>query len=167
MTADDDGLRAEGDAERTDYRRYAVSMTNKSAGSVHGDSSRWEIENGSGSIERFMAATTPRSFVLRCSCFAVACLLRSTWRGVDSLIQVELITEYERSPAVTANALLTRLLVDRGLDRTSRRPSARPSVSASAVSTATDGRLSVGDLERSPVRGTSSPLSPPHTPPQI
>ncbi|SEP14377.1 hypothetical protein SAMN04487948_11671 [Halogranum amylolyticum] len=54
-----------------------------------------------------MAATTSKNFVLRFFYFAFACLLYSIWRSVDLLVQVELTGEYDRSPVVTANSVLT------------------------------------------------------------
>lgn len=103
------------DSERTDYGQYAVFMTNKSSGSIREYSSHWEIESGYKSIKRFMAATTSKSFVLRFFYFAFACLLYSVWRAVDLLVQVKLTGEYERSPAVTANTVLTLLKEQTGI----------------------------------------------------
>ncbi len=70
---------------------------------------RWEIESGYKSIKRFMAATTSKNFVLRFFYFVFACLLYSIWRAVDLLAQVELTGEYDGSPIVTANTVLTLL----------------------------------------------------------
>ncbi|RBI59485.1 hypothetical protein DMJ13_23060 [halophilic archaeon] len=97
------------DSDRTDYGQYAVFMTNKSAGIIREYNSHWEIESGYKSIKRFMAATTSKSFVLRFFHFTFACLLCSTWRAVDLLARVELTDEYEQSPVVTANTVLTLL----------------------------------------------------------
>jgi IS4 transposase len=97
------------DSDQTDYRQYAVFMTNAPAGAVREYSYRWEIESGYKSIKRFMAATTSKDFVLRFFYFAFACLLYSIWRGVDLLVQVALTDEYEHSPMVTAQNTLTLL----------------------------------------------------------
>ncbi|GAA5061056.1 hypothetical protein GCM10025751_46900 [Haladaptatus pallidirubidus] len=56
-----------------------------------------------------MAATTSKNFVLRFYYFAFACRLYSICRAVDLLVQVELTSEYKRSPVVTANTVLTLL----------------------------------------------------------
>ena len=102
-------------SERTDYGQYVVFMTNKPAGSIYEYNSRWKIESGYKSIKRFMAATTSKNFVLRFFYFAFACLLYSTWRAVDLLVQVELTGRYERSPLVTANTVLTLLKKQTGI----------------------------------------------------
>ena len=96
-------------SDRTDYRQYAVFMTNAPAGAVREYSYRWEIESGYKSIKRFMAATTSKDFALRFFYFAFACLLYSIWRAVDLLVQVALIDEYEHSPIVTAQNTITLL----------------------------------------------------------
>ena len=70
-------------------------------------SDRWDIESGYKSMKRFMAATTSKSFVLRFFYFAFACLLYSLWRLVDLLVQLDLFDEYDRSPLVTTNDVLT------------------------------------------------------------
>ena len=58
----------------------------------------------------FMSCTrTSVLFVLRFFYFAFACLLYSMWRAVDFLVQIELTGEYDRSPVVTANTVLTLL----------------------------------------------------------
>lgn len=64
-----------------------------------------------------MAATTSEDFVLRFFCFAFACLLYSTWRAVDILVQVKLTDEYEQSPIVTADNTLTLLKKTTGSGR--------------------------------------------------
>ena len=97
------------DSERTDYGQYVVIVMNKSAGTIREYSARWEIESRYKRIKRSMAATTSKNFVLRSFYFTFACLLYSVWRTVDLLVQVELTGEYERSPAVTANTVLTLL----------------------------------------------------------
>ena len=127
------------DSERMDYGQYAVFMTNKSTGMIREYDSRWEIESGYKSIKRFMAATTSKSFVLRFFYFAFACLLYSTWRAVDLLVQVELTDEYKRSPAVTADTILTLLKSKLGLDKNPREaPGDRLLISGSAVLMATN-----------------------------
>ena len=98
-----------------DYGQYAVFMTNKSVGTIREYSSRWEIESGYKSIKRFMAETTSKNFVLRFFYFAFTCLLYSTWRAVDLLVQIELTGRYERSPVVTANTVLTLLKKQTGI----------------------------------------------------
>lgn len=95
--------------DRTDYRQYAVFMTNAPAGAVREYEYRWEIESGYKSLKRFIAATTSKNFVLRFFCFGFACLLYSIWRTVDLLVQVNLTGEYDRSPIVTADNTLTLL----------------------------------------------------------
>lgn len=102
-------------SDRTDYGQYTVFMTNRPAGAIREYSYRWEIESGYKSIKRFMAATTSKNFVLRFFYFAFACLLYSIWRAVDLLVQVELTGEYDRSPAVTANTVLTLLKKQTGI----------------------------------------------------
>jgi len=92
------------------HERYVVFMTSLSRPTTalvewYGD--RWDIESGYKSVKRFMAATTSKSFVLRFFYFAFACLLYSIWRLVDLLVQVDLFEEYDRSPLVTANDVLT------------------------------------------------------------
>jgi len=101
-------------SDRTDYRQYAVFMTNARPG-VREYDYRWEIESGYKSIKRFMAATTSKNFVLRFFYFAFACLLYSVWRAVDLLVQVKLTSEYERSPIVTADNTLTLLKKETGI----------------------------------------------------
>lgn len=101
--------RRRNNSERTDYRQYSVFMTNGDPRLLREYSYRWEIESGYKSIKRFMAATTSKNFVLRFFYFVFACLLYSIWRAVDLLVQVELTSEYERSPVVTANMVLTLL----------------------------------------------------------
>ncbi|WP_254547188.1 transposase [Halomarina pelagica] len=97
------------DAKYTDHRQYSVFMSNGGERYLSEYAYRWEIESGYRSIKRFMAATTSKNFVLRFFYFAFACLLYSIWRAVDLLVQVELTGEYERSPVVTANTVLTLL----------------------------------------------------------
>ena len=46
-------------------------------------------------------------FCLRFFYFAFACLLYSPWRLVDLLVQMDPFEEYDRSPLVTANEVLT------------------------------------------------------------
>lgn len=104
-----------GNSEQTDYRQYAVFMTNTSAGAVKEYSYRWGIESGYKSIKRFMAAMTSKDFGLCFFYFAFACLLCSIWRAVDLLVQVELTGEYERSPIVTADNTLTLLKKETGI----------------------------------------------------
>ena len=53
-----------------------------------------------------MNATTSKAFGLRFFYFAFACLLYSTWRAVDLLVQAELTGEYEHSPVITADNTL-------------------------------------------------------------
>jgi len=101
--------------DQTDYRQYAVFMTNSSPGEIHEYDYRWEIESGYKSIKRFMAATTSKNFVLRFFYFAFACLLYSIWRAVDLLVQFELTGGYERSPLVTADNTLTLLKQQSGI----------------------------------------------------
>jgi IS4 transposase len=102
-------------SERTDYGQYAVCMTNGHPGAVERYQHRWEIESGYKSIKQFMAATTSKNFVLRLFYFAFACLLYSIWRAVDLLVQIELTGEYDRSPVVTANSVLTLLKKQTGI----------------------------------------------------
>jgi len=102
-------------SDRTDYRQYAVFMTNAHPGGVHEYDYRWEIESGYKSIKRFMAATTSKNFVLRFFYFVFACLLYSIWRAVDLLVQIELTGEYERSPIITAGNTLTLLKKETGI----------------------------------------------------
>lgn len=52
-----------------------------------------------------MAATTSTDFVFRFFSFAFACLVYSTWRAVDLLVQVELTGEYERASIGTGDSL--------------------------------------------------------------
>ena len=101
--------RRQDNSERTDYRQYSVFMTNGDPSLLREYSYRWEIESGYKSLKRFMAATTSKNFVLRFFYFAFASLLYSIWRAVGLLVQVELTDEYERSPIVTANTVLTLL----------------------------------------------------------
>ncbi len=96
-------------SKRTDYRQYSVFMTNGDPSLLREYSYHWEIESGYKSIKRFMATTTSKNFVLRFFSFAFASLLYSIWRAVDLLVQVELTDEYEHSPIVTANTVLTLL----------------------------------------------------------
>lgn len=103
------------DSERTDYRQYAVFMTNAPAGAVQEYNYRWRIESGYKSIKRFMAATTSKDFGLRFFYFAFAYLLYSIWRAVDLLVQVELTGEYELAPIVTADNTLTLLKKETGI----------------------------------------------------
>jgi IS4 transposase len=102
-------------SDRTDYCQYAGFMTNGHPGAIELYRHRWEIESGHKSIKRFMAATTSKNFVLRFFYFAFACLLYSIWRAVDLLVQVDLTGEYERSPVVTANTVLTLLKKQTGV----------------------------------------------------
>ncbi len=96
-------------SERTDYRQYSVFMTNGDPSLLREYDYRWEIESGYKSVKRFMAATTSKNFVLRFFYFVFACLLYSIWRAVDLLVQIDVTGEYERSPIVTANTVLTLL----------------------------------------------------------
>ena len=92
------------------HERYAVFMTSLSrpiTALVEWYSDRWDIESGYKSVKRFMAATTSKDFGLRFFYFAFACLLYSIWRLVDLLVQIDLFEEYDRSPVVTANDVLT------------------------------------------------------------
>ncbi len=93
----------------TDYRQYSVFMTNGEPELLREYGYRWEIESGYKSVKRFMASTTSKNFVLRFFYFAFACLLSSIWRAVDLLVQFEVTGEYNRSPIVTANTVLTLL----------------------------------------------------------
>jgi len=54
-------------SDRTDYRQYAVFMTNAIPGAIAEYGQRRDIEQGYKSIKRFMAATTSKDFVLRFS----------------------------------------------------------------------------------------------------
>jgi IS4 transposase len=47
--------------------------------------------------------------MLRFFYFAFACLLYSIWRAIDLLVQIEVTGEYEQSPIMTANTVLTLL----------------------------------------------------------
>ena len=92
------------------HERYIVFMTSLSRPTTalvewYGD--RWDIESGYKSVKRFMAATTSKHFGLRFFYFAFACLLYSLWRLVDLLVQLDLFEEYDRSPLVTGNDVLT------------------------------------------------------------
>jgi IS4 transposase len=102
-------------SDRTDYRQYAVFMTNSHPGAIAEYGKRWDIERGYKSIKRFMAATTSKDFVLRFFYFAFACLLYSIWRAVDLLVQVELTGGYDREPLVTAENTLTLLKKQTGI----------------------------------------------------
>ena len=102
-------------SEHDDHRQYSVFMTNCGSGHLTEYGYHWEIESGYRSIKRFMAATTSKYFGLRFFHFAFACLLYSSWRGVDFLVQVELIDEYEHSPTVTADNTLTLLETETGI----------------------------------------------------
>ena len=64
-------------SEYTDHRQYSGFMCNGNVGLLSEYGYRWEIESGYRSIKRFMAATTPKNFVLRFFYFAFACLLYS------------------------------------------------------------------------------------------
>jgi len=86
-----------------------VFTTNCGCGHFTEYGCRWEIESGYKSIKRFMAATTSKNFGLRFFYFAFSCLLYSLWQVVDLLVQVELTGEYEHSPMVTADNILTLL----------------------------------------------------------
>jgi IS4 transposase len=103
------------DSEHDDHRQYSVFMTNRGSGHLTEYGYRWEIESGYRSIKRFMAATTSKDFGLRFFYFAFACLLYSIWRAVDLLVQVELTSEYEHSPIVTADNTLTLLKKETGI----------------------------------------------------
>jgi IS4 transposase len=103
------------DSEHDDHRQYSVFMTNCGSGHLTEYRYRWEIESGYRSIKRFMAATTSKDFGLRFFYFAFACLLYSIWRAVDLLVQVELTGEYEHSPIVTADNILTLLKKETGI----------------------------------------------------
>jgi len=103
------------DSEYDDHRQYSVFMTNGASGHLTEYGYRWEIESGYKSIKRFMAATTSKDFGLRFFYFAFACLLYSIWRAVDLLVQVELTSEYEHSPIVTADNTLTLLKKETGI----------------------------------------------------
>jgi len=96
-------------SEQADHRQYSVFMTIRGSGRLTEYGYRWEIESGYRSIKRFMAATTLTDFGSRFFYFAFACLLYSSWRAVDLLVQVELTGEHERSPIVTAGNTLTLL----------------------------------------------------------
>ena len=96
-------------SERTDYRQYSVFMTNGEPCLLREYAYRWEIESGYKSVKRFMGATTSKNFVLRFFYFVFACLLYSIWRAIDLLVQIEVTGEYEQSPIVTANTVLTLL----------------------------------------------------------
>ena len=96
-------------SEHTDYQQYSVFMSNRGGSFLEEYAYRWEIESGYKSIQRFMAATTSKNFVLRFFYFAFACLLYSIWRTIDFLVQVQLTGEYDRSPVVTADNTLTLL----------------------------------------------------------
>jgi IS4 transposase len=102
-------------SEHDDHRQYSVFMTNRGSGHLTEYGYRWEIESGYRSIKRFMAATTSKDFGLRFFYFAFACLLYSVWRAVDLLVQVELTSEYEHSPIVTADNTLTLLKKETGI----------------------------------------------------
>ena len=101
-------------AEHDDHRQYSVFMSNR-GGFITEYGYRWEIESGYKSIKRFMAATTSEDFGLRFFYLAFACLLYSIWRAVDLLVQVELTSEYEHSPIVTADNTLTLLRKETGI----------------------------------------------------
>jgi IS4 transposase len=75
----------------------------------------WVIESGYRSIKRFMAATTSKDFGFRFFYFAFACLSYSIWRVIDPLVWVELTGEYEHSPIVTADDMLTLLKKETGI----------------------------------------------------
>jgi hypothetical protein len=101
--------RCRANSERTDYRQYSVFMTNGDPSLLRGYSYRWEIESGTTRastlhgchhVEKLCAAV----FLLRACLFAVlnlACF--------DLLVQFEVTGEYEQSPIVTANTVLTLL----------------------------------------------------------
>ena len=90
-------------------------MSNCRSGHLAEYGYRWEIESSYKSIKRFMTATMSKDFGLRFFYFAFACLLYSTWRAVDALVQVELTGEYEHSPIVTADNTLTLLKKETGI----------------------------------------------------
>ncbi|GAB7011097.1 hypothetical protein JCM31271_30400 [Halorubrum trueperi] len=90
-------------------------MTNCGSGFLTEYGYRWEIEGRYRPIKRFMAATMSKNFGLRFFYFAFACLLYSTWRAIDLLVQVELTGEYEYSPIVTADNTLTLLKKGTGI----------------------------------------------------
>jgi IS4 transposase len=107
--------RRQKNSDRTDYRQYAVFLTNATPGAIAEYTHRWDIERGYKSIKRFMAATTSKDFVLRFFYFAFACLLYSIWRAVDLLVQVQLTGGYDREPVVTAENTLTLLKKQTGI----------------------------------------------------
>ena len=102
-------------AEHDDHRQYSLFMSNCGSGHLTEYGYRWEIESGYRSIKRFMAATTSKDFGLRFFYFAFACLLYSIWRAVDLLVQVELTSDYEHSPMVTADNTLTLVKKETGI----------------------------------------------------
>ncbi len=75
-------------SEHDDHRQYSVFMTNRESCHLTEYGHRWEIESGYKSIKRFMSVTTSKDFGLRFFYFAFVCLLYSTWRAVDLLVQV-------------------------------------------------------------------------------
>jgi IS4 transposase len=103
------------DAEHGEHCQYSVFMTNRGSGQLMEYGYRWEIESGYRSTKRFMAATTPKDFGLRFFYFAFTCLLYSIWRALDLLVQVELTSEYEHAPVVTADNTLTLLKKETGI----------------------------------------------------
>jgi IS4 transposase len=95
------------------HERYAVFMTSlpvtkeSACGTIAWYSDRADIESGYKSVKRFMADTTSKHLGLRFVYFAFACLLCSLWRLIDLLVQLRLTGEYDRSPLVTANDVMT------------------------------------------------------------